>query len=159
MRHDDMEHIRRLKYRYVRFMDTGDLDAMGNLFAPDATALFVGGTFRFEIVGREAIVKFFKGSFTYDAISRHSVNHPEIDVLTETTAEGIWYLTDYYVDLNTLKATNGAALYRDRYEKIDGDWKIKHTGYTRIFEIVDQLTERPNLTSHYLATVKPAPAG
>ena len=30
----------------------------------------------------------------------------------------------------------GAAFYRDEYVKIKGQWKIKHTGYNRIFEEV-----------------------
>ena len=36
------------------------------------------------------------------------------------------------------------------------DWKFKHTGYTRISEILNQLDTLPNLTSHYLGTVNPA---
>jgi len=155
LRHDDIELIRRLKYRYVRLLDTGQIEAMRDLFTEDATALYVGGTFRFEIESRDAILKFFLDSFTFDAISHHQVNHPEIDILSDTTAEGIWYLSDYYVDLNTKKATNGAALYHDTYEKVGGDWKIKHTGYERIYEVVNQLETLPNLTSHYLGKVKP----
>lgn len=156
LRHDDIELIRRLKYKYVRLLDTGQIEAMRDLFTADATALYVGGTFRFEIDSRDSILKFFLDAFTFDAISHHQVNHPEIDVLSDTEAEGIWYLTDYYVDLNTKKATNGAALYRDKYRKeADGVWRISHTGYERIFEIVNQLDTLPNLTAHYLGKVKP----
>ena len=28
----------------------------------------------------------------------------------------------------------GTAIYKDRYEKVDGKWLIAMTGYTRIFE-------------------------
>ena len=29
---------------------------------------------------------------------------------------------------------HGTALYEDRYMKVDGSWKISHTGYDRIYE-------------------------
>jgi ketosteroid isomerase-like protein len=154
MRHDDIEHIRRLKYKYVRLLDTGQIEAMGELFTEDATALYVGGSFRFEIESRASLLKFFLDAFTFDAISHHQVNHPEIDVLSDSQATGIWYLSDYYVDLKTKKATNGAALYHDRYRKENGVWRISHTGYERVYEVVTQLETLPNLTAHYLGKVK-----
>ena len=49
--------------------------------------------------------------------------------------------------------TIGSALYRDKYEKqADGKWRIKDTAYERIYELLQPITERPNLASHYLAT-------
>ena len=29
---------------------------------------------------------------------------------------------------------HGTAIYHDEYVKVDGEWKIRHTGYDRIFE-------------------------
>ena len=36
----------------------------------------------------------------------------------------------------------GAAFYHDQYVKVDGAWKIKHTGYTRTFEQMQPRKDR-----------------
>ena len=48
----------------------------------------------------------------------------------------------------------GAAFYEDRYEKIDGTWKIAHTGYRRVYEEIQQRKEQPGLelTASWWAT-------
>jgi hypothetical protein len=46
----------------------------------------------------------------------------------------------------------GAAYYEDDYVKVDGDWRIKHTGYKRVYE---ELAPRPadvTLTASYWDT-------
>jgi hypothetical protein len=32
---------------------------------------------------------------------------------------------------------NGAAFYHDEYVKVDGEWKIRSTGYERLYEEID----------------------
>jgi hypothetical protein len=55
----EIELIRRLKHRYVRFMDTKQWDALALLWAEDATASWGGGAFSYE--GRDAIMGFLTG--------------------------------------------------------------------------------------------------
>jgi hypothetical protein len=46
----------------------------------------------------------------------------------------------------------GAAYYTDDYVKVAGEWRIKHTGYARVYE---ELVPRPadvTLTAHYWDT-------
>jgi len=70
-------------------------------------------------------------------LSSHRVHHPEIDFTSDTTATGIWALEDSVIDEENEIALRGAAFIRDEYEKVDGQWRIKHTGYTRTFEEIE----------------------
>jgi hypothetical protein len=39
----------------------------------------------------------------------------------------------------------GAGFYSDEYVKVDGEWKIKHTGYERTFELYLPYVETPGV--------------
>ncbi|HEX9773812.1 MAG TPA: hypothetical protein VGA44_10135 [Steroidobacteraceae bacterium] len=64
--------------------------------------------------------------------------------------DGTWYQSDWFLDLRSNIKLSGACLYDDRYLKVDGTWKILHTGYERLYEIVEQLASPPVVTAHYL---------
>ena len=158
LRLEDIELIKRLKGRYFRSIDTCDIDALREMFTPDASVCYVGGSYRWEANSRDEILAGLKASFHSKFASIHNGHSPEIDVLTDTTADGIWYLSDWSLDLNTKLATHGASIYRDKYVKVDGTWKIKRATYTRVYEQVDQLKELPNITAHFLGgKVQPGP--
>ncbi len=71
--------------------------------------------------------------------------------MSATEATGVWYLKDWFCDLRHKIVTDGSALYRDRYVKQDGRWKIQFASYERIFEIVTPFEQPPNITAHWLA--------
>ncbi len=146
----DMEAIRQLKHAYFRCVDTANLEELATLFHEDVTVHFVGGSYEWNVQGRDDYVKNIAMSFSREAIGQHNAHHPEIQMLSETEATGIWYLADDMWILNHNSKTLGTALYWDRYLKVDGKWLIKETNYERIYEINETLTERPNLASHYL---------
>jgi hypothetical protein len=148
---EDIELIRRLKYRYCRCIDTANIKELRELFVEDATICYVGGSYRFEAQGRDKICEAIGYAFHQEAIAFHHVNHPEIDVVSPTEAIGVWYLKDWFLDLRRKVITDGSALYRDRYVKRGKDWLIQHASYERIFEIVTPVTELPNVTAHWLA--------
>lgn len=148
---EDLELIRRLKYRYCRCIDTANLAELRELFTEDASVCYVGGSYRFEAKGREEILGALEYAFHADAIAVHHVNHPEIDFVSDHEATGVWYLKDWFCDLKHKIITDGAALYRDRYVKRDNRWLIQHAAYERVYEIVTPFTEPPNITAHYLA--------
>lgn len=148
---EDLELIKRLKYRYCRCIDTANMAELRELFTEDAGVCYVGGSYRFEVRGRDAILGALEQAFHADAIALHHVNHPEIDVISPNEARGVWYLKDWFCDLKHKIITDGSALYRDTYVKQDGRWLIKFASYERIYEIVTPFTEPPNITAHYLA--------
>lgn len=148
---EDYELIRRLKYRYCRCIDTANLAELKDLFTEDASVCYVGGSYRFEAQGRDTILQALGYAFHQEAIAFHHVNHPEIDLVSPNEATGVWYLRDWFCDLRRKIVTDGSALYRDRYVRQDGQWRIRHASYERIFEIVTPFTEPPNITAHWLA--------
>jgi hypothetical protein len=154
MRLEDIELIRRLKYKYWRCIDTGDIASLKDLFTEDVTVDYIGGSYHWHIAGRDKMLESIAGAFNSNAVACHTGHHPEIDVLTATTAQGMWYLTDIFINLAEKIRTTGSALYRDKYVKVDGHWRIRESRYERLYEEVERFEQMPNLTAHYLARVK-----
>ena len=140
----DLEEIKRLKYKYLRCLDTKDWHGIAEVFTADATAAYSGGAYTAE--GRDAIVDFLvrnMGSETFH--SSHRCTHPEIDVSGDT-AEGTWALDDTVIDTSLGILIQGAAFYEDTYVRSDGRWLIRTTGYRRSFEYLVPLSDLPNLS-------------
>ena len=153
----DIEAIKQLKHAYFRCVDTCNLEELGSLFHDDVQVRFKGGGYEWNLDGREEYVNNIGMAFSREAVGQHNAHHPEIQILSETEATGIWYLADNMWILNHNAFTTGTALYWDRYLKVDGKWVIKDTNYERIYEINQTLEVRPNLSSHYLGVHGPEP--
>ncbi len=147
----DMEAIRQLKHAYFRCIDSANFEELATLFHEDVSVHFIGGTYEWKLDGRDNYIDAVTKSFNTEAIGHHNGHHPEIQMLSDTEATGIWYLADNMWILSGKFFTTGTALYWDRYLKVDGHWVIKDTKYERLYEITRQLDENPPLTSHYLA--------
>jgi len=130
---DDLEAIRRLKYAYFRLLDLKRFSELGELLTDDCTASY--GDVEAPLEGRQAIVDFLTGALSDRGIvSEHHGHHPEIDLAGDGTASGVWYLQDRVVVPAADLEIGGTAFYRDEYRKVDGRWRISHTGYERVFE-------------------------
>jgi hypothetical protein len=141
----EMRKIEQLKYAYVRCIDLKEWDEIEELFVPDATATYSDGKYSFD--GRDAIMAFLRESMaSTNMLTSHKVHQPEI-VLTGDTATATWALEDVVVHLDYNMEIRGAAFYHDTYVKVDGTWKIKHTGYERIYEEMEPRREEIKLTS------------
>ncbi|GAB3625339.1 Bile acid 7-alpha dehydratase [Pandoraea terrae] len=146
----DIEQIKRVKHQYFRCIDTANVTDLAEILDEHVTAKLVGGSYVVELAGRDDYLEMVRNGFHADAIAQHNGHHPDIDVISETEATGVWYLHDVFHDLRAMRSTIGTALYRDKYVKVDGRWKIKHTGYERIYEVVEEIKVKPTLTAHYL---------
>lgn len=151
LRLEDIELIRQLKYRYCRAIDTCDIDALREIVTEDICTDYAGGSYRWQVQGRDAFLEAIRSSFTKDCVAVHTVHHPEIEVLDDMRARGTWYLTDTFIHLRENVVTEGSALYRDRYSKTPDGWRIRVSTYERIYERVERLSAPPNLTAHRLA--------
>ena len=130
---DDIDAICRLKYAYFRLLDLKRYDELGALFTDDATTSYQSGEMR--QAGRDAIVAFLRDSLSDPAvITFHTGHHPEVVLTSAGTATGTWYLEDRVIVPAHDFVLSGTALYHDEYVKSDGEWKIVHTGYERIYE-------------------------
>jgi hypothetical protein len=147
----DIEAIKQVKHAYFRCVDTANLAEMADLLHDDVTVDFVGGFYEWKLSGKAEYLESLKGSFNRKAVGHHNGHQPEIQILSETEATGIWYLTDNMWVLNHKFFTTGTAIYWDRYAKVDGRWKILATSYRRIYEISRTLDEVPPFSAHYLA--------
>ena len=147
----DMEAIRQLKHAYFRCIDTANFDELATLFHEDVSVHFIGGSYEWKLQGRDEYLDAVRAAFTNQAIGHHNGHHPEIQMLSESEATGIWYLADNMWVMNFNFFTSGTAIYWDRYLKVEGRWTIKDTRYRRIYEITRALAEPPPLSSHHLA--------
>ena len=146
----DIEAIKRMKHAYFRCIDTANLEELATLFHEDVSVHFIGGSYEWKTEGRKEYLENIGVSFSSESIGHHNGHHPEIQILSDTEATGIWYLADHMWILNHNAKTSGTAIYWDRYLKVDGQWLIRNTNYERLYEINETLDERPNLGSHYL---------
>lgn len=149
----DLEDIRTVKHRYYRGIDTADGALLGTLFTEDVTVEYRGGGYLVRLEGRSAMLDFLMNSFNADAVSTHMGHMPDITLIGDDEAEGLWYLDDVYISLLRNDITTGSAIYRDRYRREDGVWKIARTEYDRITEVVRPLTPEMKITVHHLAKV------
>jgi bile-acid 7alpha-dehydratase len=148
----EIEAIKRLKYKYFRCLDLKLWDEMRECFTEDATSAYSSGTFSFE--GREQILRFLIDAMDRPTVlSAHHGHHPEIEITSATTAVGVWALADVFIDLQAGVTVRGAAFYRDEYVKVDGQWKIKSTGYERTFEEIENRVDSrgPQITQNRFA--------
>jgi hypothetical protein len=146
----DLEAIRQLKYAYFRCLDTANLDELATLLHSEVEVHLKGGSYEWRFTGRDAYLARIAESFTSRSVGHHNGHHPEIQLLSETEATGIWYLADSMWILDHQYFTTGAALYWDRYQKVDDRWLIRETRYERLYEINRLLDESPQLSAHYL---------
>ena len=130
---DDVEAICRLKYAYFRLLDLKRYTELGALLTDDATTSYQSGELR--QAGRDAIVAFLRTSLGDPGIvTTHNGHHPEIELTSERSATGTWYLEDRVIVPAHDFVLTGTALYHDEYVKDSGEWRIAHTGYDRIYE-------------------------
>jgi hypothetical protein len=149
----EIECIKRLKYRYARYLDQKRFDDLNDVLTEDAVAAYSGGGYTFE--GRDAIIDFLRRSMGAETFhSSHTMHHPEIDLTGATTARGIWHLNDVVVETQWNITIRGASFYEDEYVKVAGDWRIKRTGYKRIYEELEPRAsvEGLQLTASWWAT-------
>jgi hypothetical protein len=148
----DIEAIKQLKHAYFRCLDTANFDELATIFHADVHVHFKGGSYEWKLDGRDAYIQALQSSFHKEAIGHHNGHHPEIQILGDDEATGIWYLVDKMWILSFDFFTTGTALYWDRYLKVDGRWTIRETRYERLYEMPQKLDAKPPLASHYLGT-------
>ncbi|PXX68580.1 SnoaL-like protein [Nocardia tenerifensis] len=141
-RFDDVAAISRLKFRYMRTLDTKSWDEFADTMIPEATATY-SEYLQFE--SRDAFLAFMRNTLGPHVITEHRCDHPEIDVDGDS-ATGTWYLADTVLIPGHNMLLRGAAFYSDEYVRCDdGRWRISHTGYERTYEVVLSLSDLPSL--------------
>lgn len=136
----NIERIKQLKARYFRALDTNDWELFRSTFTADCTGAYSDGELAFE--NRDAIVDFMCEKLSGEKmLTMHQGHSPEIDLVDDSNAKGIWYLEDTVLALEAGVRIYGAAIYNDEYRKVDDQWFISHIGYRRTFECLEPLPE------------------
>jgi hypothetical protein len=139
----EIEAIKRLKYRYFRCLDLKLWDELRECFVEDATTAYAGGKLSFQ--GRDQIMQFLTSALGRPSmLTHHHGHHPEIELTSPTTATGVWALQDVVIDTQNKLTIRGASFYHDEYVKVDGEWKFQSTGYERTYEEMESLADRPS---------------
>lgn len=133
----ELESIKQLKARYFRCMDTKDWEGWRRVFTDDASIEFdlavstLGrpGEPAPKLVGREAILAYVSQAFATNQTVHHG-HTPEIELLSETRARGIWAMEDIVDDGD--RVVHGYGHYHETYEKVGGDWRIASVHLTRV---------------------------
>ena len=146
----DIEAIRQLKHAYFRCIDTANVEELGTLFHDEVLVHFKGGNYEWKLNSKQEYLDSIASAFTSKAVGHHNGHQPEIQMLSDTEATGIWYLADHMWIIEHNHYTFGTALYWDRYIKQDGRWLIRETCYERLYEVSRQ-EPTPAFSAHYLA--------
>lgn len=126
-----IEHIRNLKARYLRLIDTKDWQALPDLFTHDHKVLTPDG--RIWLCGGEAYASSLRDSLDR-ADSFHQGLTAEIEIAPDGTAHGIWAMQDRITwhDVHPRegwKAISGRGHYHETYRHEPdrhetGGWRI-----------------------------------
>jgi hypothetical protein len=126
---EDIEAIKKLKAKYWRCIDKKLWNELEECFSEDVIVDY-GPDMQFR--GRKALLEFFKDVLGNDSmITVHAGYSAEIEIISDTTAKGVWALSDYVITEPDSKM-RGWAHYSDEYIKENGKWKIKSAKITRI---------------------------
>ena len=132
----DIEEIRTLKAKYIRFGDTKRWDDLAKLLTDDFAALFeIAPRFskdqprQAEISGRDLFIKTWASALV-GVVTMHTVFLPEITLISPTAANGTWGMHDLVKMPNCV--FEGWGHYHDQYVKEHGAWMIKASRVTRI---------------------------
>lgn len=136
-----VEEIKKLKARYFRCMDTKDWDGYAAVFAPDAMLDVTGErgavsddepAENWIVHGNKEIAGFVKAQVG-DVLTVHHGHMPEIEILSDRTAQGVWAMFDHVDDMAKGFAIKGAGHYHEQYARgDDGKWRIHELRLTRI---------------------------
>ncbi len=130
----DLEDIKRVKYRYLRALDTKHWDDYADTMTADVVGDF-GSSLGEEhhFTDRHSLVEYMRTALLANVVTEHHVTHPEITVDGDE-ASGIWYLQDRVIVAEFDFMLIGAAFYHDTYRKTPDGWKISATGYQRTYD-------------------------
>lgn len=130
-----IEEIKQLKARYFRSVDTMNMDSWLQCFTEDVDLTFELSVRLSE--DQEVETARFTGKAElegwWNGLSRKQTVHhghmPEITIVSENEASGIWAMEDIVEFSDGLLW--GYGHYHEKYRRIDGEWKIATLRLTR----------------------------
>lgn len=136
------EHIKELKARYFRFVDTKDWAGLRSLFCDHATLHYTDSN---PDTGPQPVdqAMVFIGETLADAATIHHGHMPEIEILTSDTARAIWAMEDrvFWPEGSRnpygLYQMQGWGHYHETYERHGEQWLIATLKLTRLRRLIE----------------------
>ena len=118
-----IEAIKQLKARYLTACDRKDVEAIRNCFPDGPVVLDYGPVGSFS--HRDQLLDIFQKIACNDHVfDIHLGSNPQIQIIDDQHAKGTWGLYFFQIDAATNKMMQLAGYYDDRYQAINGEWKI-----------------------------------
>jgi hypothetical protein len=139
-----IEAIKQLKARYFRSMDTKDWAGLRGVFCDDAVLDMRGETGDDSglVQGGDAVAASIRTAVTPFTTVHHG-HTPEIEILSPTSARGIWAMEDVLTTIDGapspygFRNLRGYGHYHETYQCVAGDWRIKSSRLTRLRKDID----------------------
>ncbi len=136
-----VEEIKNLKARYFRCVDTFDLEGWLEVFTDDAETLYDSEVSRGDAqvqAARFSGLEEIRAYWTGNPGRLQSVHHghtPEIEIISDVEAHGIWAMEDIVEFAEML--FHGYGHYYETYRKVGGEWRIAklHLRRTRLSQV------------------------
>ena len=138
----DLIHIHQLIARYGWAIDDRDWDAFAELFAPDATIDYLGGTGRVQRKGRDAIVEWFRAGER-----QHPPAHHVTNIVVDEAADPAGrvdvrskFIAPFTRDAQVPKRLYGGD-YHDVVVKTPDGWRFAHKHCLPRWQLAVQIDE------------------
>ncbi len=122
-----IDAIKQMKARYLNACDRQDPEAVRACFAKGE--VIIDMSYFGHCSNRDEFVDDIfvpRGCHDY-VLDMHHCSNPEIEILDECTATGVWGLNYRNINTRDQTITMLSAVYHDEYRKIDGQWKVSRS--------------------------------
>jgi SnoaL-like domain len=138
------DEITQLKARYFRGVDSNDGELVRSILSEDCVLDYMGcctdPMTKTDFIPAMNVVLRGRASWKSDGmaslgiVSVHQGHNFELEFGSDTTAKGIWSMTDrlYFPPGGAFSVMIGYGHYLETYEKLEQGWKLKTTRIKRI---------------------------
>ncbi len=128
---ENVEAIKRTKYRYWRYLDTKRWADMRDVFAADAVVNY--GAPGLEFRGVDAILAFLTQSLGGSTRTVHHGHHDDVEITGATTAKGTWALYNLLYNVDANRVIRIASFYHDEFVKQGEAWRIQSIHFEPLY--------------------------
>ena len=125
---EQIEQIKQLKARYLRYLDTRQWQLWKQVFTEDVITDYGDGKEK-KPVGVGKVIEMTR-SVLEGTVSVHHAHPPEITIIDDSNAQGIWGMEDIIDAPDYL--LHGYGHYHEDYRKVEGEWRISRVELRRL---------------------------